>query len=169
MNVHKTLSSRNEAFAADRFVPGLRMMPTLKTVVVGCVDPRVDPEAILGTELGEVAVIRNVGGRVTPAVLEELAMLRSVTQSAGADLGEGWQLIILQHTDCGIARIADDVESLATYLGVAPEGVPATHVPDPHAAVARDMEVLLAETRLGAGIAVSGMVYDVATGVVETV
>ncbi|WP_425343349.1 carbonic anhydrase [Pseudofrankia saprophytica] len=35
-------------------------------MVVGCVDPRVDPTHVLGLEQGEAAVIRNVGGRITP-------------------------------------------------------------------------------------------------------
>ncbi|MCX6471841.1 carbonic anhydrase [Williamsia herbipolensis] len=169
MDVHETLTTRNKSFAADAFAPGLRMMPVLKTIVIGCVDPRVDPELLLGAGLGDIAVIRNVGGRVTPGVLDELAMLRSVTQAAGADLGAGWQLIVLQHTNCGITRIADDTPALASFFGVAEDHVADTYVADPRAAVARDMELLKAETRLGAGIAVSGMVYDVETGLVETV
>ena len=169
MDVQETLTTRNKSFAADTFARGLRMMPVLKTIVIGCVDPRVDPELVLGAALGEIAVIRNVGGRVTPGVLDELAMLRSVTQAAGADLGAGWQLIVMQHTNCGITRIADDTPALAAYFGVAEDDVADTHVADPRAAVARDMELLKAETRLGAGIAVSGMVYDVETGLVETV
>ena len=37
--------------------------------------PRVDPTEVLATDQGEVAAIRNVGGRVTPETLMELAML----------------------------------------------------------------------------------------------
>jgi carbonic anhydrase len=35
-------------------------------MVVGCVDPRVDPAHVLGLSNGEAAIIRNVGGRITP-------------------------------------------------------------------------------------------------------
>ena len=62
-------------------------MPRLKTIVIGCVDPRVAPNDVLSFELGDAAAIRNVGGRVTPALVQELAMLRKVTQAAGGDIG----------------------------------------------------------------------------------
>jgi carbonic anhydrase len=62
MDVVETLTGRNTDFAANRFSPGLRLMPSLKTIVIGCVDPRVDPNAVLGVAPGEVGTIRNVGG-----------------------------------------------------------------------------------------------------------
>ncbi|WP_045821293.1 carbonic anhydrase [Williamsia herbipolensis] len=145
------------------------LMPALRTIVIGCVDPRVDPELLLGAQVGEVAVIRNVGGRVTPGVLDELAMLRSVTQAAGGDLGAGWEVIVLQHTDCGITRLAGDDATLAGFLGVRADEVGSKSVGDPRAAVAHDVGILDGETRLGAGLRVSGMVYDVTTGLVDAV
>ena len=39
--------------------------PTPHTLqVLGCVDSRVDPAQVLGLDLGEAVVMRNVGGRV---------------------------------------------------------------------------------------------------------
>jgi carbonic anhydrase len=52
----------------------------------------VDPAQILGIDLGEVAVIRNIGGRVTAVTLQELALLRKLTQARGSDLDQGWNL-----------------------------------------------------------------------------
>lgn len=40
----------NKEYAAHRYVAGLAMMPSLKTIVIGCADPRVDPTAVLGAE-----------------------------------------------------------------------------------------------------------------------
>lgn len=168
MGVTEDLVVRNAGHAQTRFAPGLRMMPSLRTVVVGCVDPRVDPTDVLGTTTGEVAAMRNVGGRVTPGLLGELVMLRAVTQAAGGDLGPGWELVVLHHTDCGITRLVDRSEMLAEFLGVDPSEVSADTVFDPWAAVAADVAVLRAETRLP-GLRVSGLVYDVVTGLVETV
>lgn len=165
MTVAQTLADRNAALAAERFPADLRMMPVLKTILIACVDPRVDPERLLGVEPGEVAVIRNVGGRVTPDVLDQLALLRAVTQAAGGDLGAAWELVVLQHTDCGITRLADH-PALGGFLGVDQTGLSARAVQDPYAAVAVDRGLLEAETRLGAGITVTGLVYDVATGLV---
>jgi len=66
MSTLDTLLERNHEFAEHRFVAGLPMRPSLKTVIVGCADPRVDPVHILGLEPGEAVVVRNVGGRVNP-------------------------------------------------------------------------------------------------------
>jgi carbonic anhydrase len=54
----------------------LTILPSLKVFVIGCVDPRVAPSHVLGLELGEAATIRNIGGRVTSSVLDELVLLR---------------------------------------------------------------------------------------------
>ena len=81
MTVVDTLAERNDDFARTRFIPGLPMLPRLRTLVVGCVDPRVDPAHVLGLETGDAAVIRNVGGRVTPDVLAELALLGRLARS----------------------------------------------------------------------------------------
>ncbi|MFE7358979.1 carbonic anhydrase [Streptomyces sp. NPDC057543] len=55
-------------------------MPSGSLTVIGCVDPRVDPSDVLGLKLGEAAVIRNVGGRVTPATR---AMLKTCGSASG--------------------------------------------------------------------------------------
>lgn len=43
MSVIETLTQRNEAFASSRFSADLKIMPSMKTMIIGCVDPRVDP------------------------------------------------------------------------------------------------------------------------------
>jgi len=42
------LCARNSEFAASKLPAGLAMMPAMKTMVIGCADPRVDPELIFG-------------------------------------------------------------------------------------------------------------------------
>jgi carbonic anhydrase len=144
-------------------------MPRLKTIVIGCVDPRVAPNDVLSFELGDAAAIRNVGGRVTPALVQELAMLRKVTQAAGGDIGPEWEFIVLRHTDCGITRLEGSPELLAAFFDVEEDRLEAKAVNDPRAAVAVDVAALKADPSLPAGVLVSGLVYDVATGLVETV
>ncbi len=78
METIETLKERNKHFAAHEFRRGLAMMPALKTMIIGCADPRVDPADVLGLELGDAALIRNIGGRITPATLQTMAMLRLV-------------------------------------------------------------------------------------------
>src|SRR6195952_415080 len=74
------LTARNRAFAADGFDPDLLINPSGDMMVIGCVDPRVDPTQVLGIRHGEAAVIRNVGGRITPSTFRTIAMLGKVGQ-----------------------------------------------------------------------------------------
>jgi len=164
-----TLLQRNEGFASNRFSADLKIMPSLKTMIIGCVDPRVDPAEIFGLQPGETAVIRNVGGRITPATLQVMAMLRIVAKESGGEIGKGWNLIVLHHTDCGINCLVRSPELLAKHFGVAPEGLSALAITDPYQAVKVDVAAIKANPLLPGGFLVSGLVYDVATGKVETV
>jgi carbonic anhydrase len=168
MGIVETLISRNADFAKNGFSGDLRLMPSMKTIVIGCVDPRVDPDSVLGTTPGEVATLRNVGGRVTPGLLRELVMLREVVQAGGGDIGPGWEFLVLHHTDCGITRLEGQPELLSDFFATDQAHLAEHAVGDPAAAVARDVAVLRADTRLP-GVRVSGLVYDIATGLVETV
>ncbi len=105
---------RNRDFVRTGFDAGLTINPSGNMMVIGCVDPRVDPTRILGIEHGEAAVIRNVGGRITPSTLKTLAMLRRVgaANSDGIPRGD-WNLVILHHTDCGMTDLAAYPDLLA--------------------------------------------------------
>ena len=100
MDIVTELLARNAAFAEDGFNQGLKIIPSKKIMIIGCVDPRVDPMDVLGLEPGEAAIIRNVGGRVNPALFETMEILTTVAKAGGGALGEGWNLIVLQHTQC---------------------------------------------------------------------
>lgn len=170
MTVIDDLIQRNKAFASNDFNAGLKMMPSMKTVVIGCVDPRVDPVDVLGLKHGEAAVIRNVGGRINPATLQNMAVVRSVAQAQGKEVGPGWNLIVLHHTDCGITPCMHHApELLAKNLGVTVADLENLAIADPYAAVAIDVAAIKANPQLPAEFIVTGMVYDVATGLVETV
>ncbi len=167
MTTLDTLCTRNKEFAASKHPAGLAMMPATKTMVIGCADPRVDPELIFGLELGDAAVIRNVGGRVTPSTLQTMAMLRMVGQAEGAAPGPGWNLVVLHHTDCGITRLAQYPDMLASYFGVEASDLPGLGVSDPWVSAAVDVAALKANPFLPAEFVVSGLVYDVDTGLVD--
>jgi carbonic anhydrase len=163
------LTGRNADFAADRFVPGLRINPSGNLMIVGCVDPRVDPAHVLGLRHGEAAVIRNVGGRITPATLRTMTMLGKVGQAHpdGRQAGD-WNLVVLHHTDCGMTDLAPFPDLLAEYFEIAADELDAEAVTDPTASVRIDVDVVL-QAITGSAFLVSGLVYDVATGLVETV
>jgi len=164
-----TLTTRNADFARHGFVPGRSMMPTLKTLVIGCVDPRVDPAHVLGLADGDALVIRNIGGRWTPGALQTMATLRAIAEAEGATPGPGWNLIVLQHTDCGITRLGGQPDLLAGTFGIDAADLPAKAAGDPRAAVAVDVAEIKANPFLPADFIVSGLVYDVRTGLIETV
>jgi carbonic anhydrase len=155
------LVRRNTAFAATGAFAGLPF-PTSDTLqVLGCVDSRVDPSDVLGLQLGEGVVMRNIGGRITPAALRSWALLGRL--SAGQP--PGGHLVILHHTDCGITRLTGYPEQLAAFFEIPAEELAGKAVTDPYAAVRVD--AALARHALPPGRLVSGLVYDVATGLIE--
>lgn len=170
MDYLETLTERNADFAANGFASGLKMLPSMKTIIVGCVDPRVDPADLFGLETGEAVVIRNVGGRINNALLETMDILETVAGVAGKTIGDGWNLIMLHHTDCGIIPCYKHApELLARNLNVTVKELDRMEIADPHAAVRLDVAALKNNPDLAAGFMVSGVVYDVANGTVETV
>lgn len=169
MNALETLTARHQAAAVQPVDPSLTLLPSLRTMVIGCADPRVDPVFVLGLQPGEAAVLRNVGGRVTPGALREMALLQEVARAHGATPGSHFDVIVLHHTDCGIASLQERPEQLAGYFGVEAAALPSKAVGDPRAAVAADVALLRAHARLPGTWAVSGLVYDVHTGHLEVV
>ena len=169
MTTLDTLIERNQDFASHHFTKDLPLLPTLRAMIIGCVDPRVDPALLLGLKPGEAVVIRNIGGRITPGTLQTMGMLTRIAQSEGGNPAGPFHLIILQHTQCGIAHLEENPDLLAGYFGIGKEGLPAKAIADPHVAVAVDVAALKANPALPGDWLVSGLVYDVTTGLVEVV
>ncbi|GCE08135.1 carbonic anhydrase [Dictyobacter aurantiacus] len=169
MTMLDTLVERNQGFVSHQFQKDLPLMPTLRAMIIGCVDPRVDPAHLLGLGPGEAVVIRNVGGRVTPGALQTLGMLGRIAPSEEGNPAGEFHLIVLQHTQCGIARLEGNPDLLASYFGIGQEGLSSRAVTDPYAAVAVDVATLKANPTLPGSWLVSGLVYDVTTGMVEVV
>lgn len=139
-------------------------------MIIGCVDPRVDPMDIFKLKAGEAAVIRNVGGRIDKTIFETMAVLGTVAKVGGNAVGEGWNLIVLHHTDCGIiSGYKHSPDLLAQYLRVEPAQMENMAMTDPYKSVAIDVAALKANPKLPGGFMVSGVVYDVATGRIEIV
>lgn len=171
MNIIDTLIQRNEVFSKETFNVDLKIMPpTEKVMIIACVDPRCDPADIFGLKHGEAAVIRNVGGRINPPTLQALGLVRAVGKNIGVEIGPGWNMIILHHTDCGITPCLQHApELLAKNLGVSVDDLKNMAISDPYEAVAIDIAALKQNPQLPPGMMVTGLVYDVATGLVKTV
>jgi carbonic anhydrase len=170
MNNLELMLKHNKEFAAP-MPPLPQSLETLKAVIVGCADMRVDPAYVLGIKPGEAVVLRNIGGRVTPGLLEEFALLGRIGKVAGTIPGSGgeFHLIVLHHTDCGSTRLVGDPAMLAHYFQIPEKEVAARSVPDPRKSVVVDVAALRAIAALPGEWLISGLVYDVATGQVEVV
>src|SRR6202453_2939708 len=177
MNNLDRLLQRNKEFAVQQVAAGtlmpslLRAMPNVKAIIIGCADMRVDPAHVLGIKPGEAVVIRNIGGRINPGLLEQLGLLGRIGQVAEAIPGGGgeFHIIVLHHTDCGITRLAGDPAMLAHYFQIKESELKAKAVTDPRAAVAIDVALLRSIPALPPKWLLSGLVYDVATGLVDVV
>jgi carbonic anhydrase len=169
-----SMLERNKVFAAQpstadgNFQKGLL---NLKAIIIGCADMRVDPAHVLGIKLGEAVVMRNIGGRITPGLLEQLAMLGRIGEVAGEVPGGGgeFHIIVLQHTDCGMTRLAGETAMLIDYFQVPAGELKSKTVLDPRAAVAGDVATLRAVPALPGNWLISGLVYDVASRRAEVV
>ena len=177
MNNLDPLLQRNKEFAAQQSAEGTlmpslpRAMPNVKAIIIGCADMRVDPAHVLGIKPGEAIVLRNIGGRITPGLLEQLALLGRIGEVAGEIAGGGreFHLVVLQHTDCGITRLTGDPAKLVHYFQIQAGELETKAVTDPRSAVAVDVAILRAIPALPSAWLISGLVYEVATGLVEIV
>jgi len=162
------LLDRNRQFASDFAAADLPGLPRLRAVVLTCADPRVDPAHILGLELGEVAVIRNNGGRVTEAVVEEIATLAFMVAKIDRPEPRPWELVLMQHTQCGAERFADPdfQRALKEHIGV---DVSSSAIADHEQSLHEDVERLRSAPGVPGYIVVSGYIYDVQHGHVREV
>jgi carbonic anhydrase len=161
---------RNRAFAAAGGHQGAVVFPKLSLFVITCLDPRVDPAHFLGLDLGDAMVVRNVGGRVTPEVINDVAFIGQLAESLLPD-GPLFEVAVIHHTQCGTGALADD-----TFRRRYAERVDADEVTlrehavlNPAATVSRDVERLRAAPAISPRVTASGHVYDVVTGLVQTV
>jgi len=166
------LLEHNEQFALT-YAPAALGLPTTQMIILTCLDHRIDPAMMLGLEPGDAPVIRNAGGRVTEAVIDDLAYLAFLTEQLSGGPGALdtlFEVAIIHHTQCGTGFLADPSfrHQAAEATGLPEAALEASAVADPHAAVKADVERLLASPRLSPEVSVSGHVYDIATGRVTT-
>jgi carbonic anhydrase len=94
---------------------GLAVAPALHTSVLTCMDSRIDVFALFGLEIGDVHVLRNAGGVVTDDVVRSLTISQRKLETR--------DILLVQHTGCGLATFTDDEfsEELAQEVGMRPQ------------------------------------------------
>lgn len=166
----RTALARNREFAAAGGHQDAVVFPNLRLFVITCLDPRVDPAHFLGLGMSDAMVVRNVGGRVTPAVINDVAFIGQLAETILPD-GPLFEVAVIHHTQCGAGALADDAfrRRYADRIGADESALLEHAVLDPAATVTADVERLCSAAAISTRIAVSGHVYDVVTGLVQTV
>jgi carbonic anhydrase len=167
---------RNERFAAAggmRDVPAIPFIPFQQVYLITCVDPRVEPSAVLGAKLGEAIVARNLGGRVTPSVVKDLAWVAHLHENKTPD-ADWFEVAVMHHTDCGSGLFADDElrRGYAARGGYDQQTAAAMAVLDPAKTVHQDVALLKSAPELAGSrdhFRIGGYAYDLTTGLVTTV
>jgi carbonic anhydrase len=167
MSALDSMLERNKDFAARQSATGTLMpslpqaLPNVKAIIIGCADMRVDPAHVLGIRPGEAVVMRNIGGRITPGLLEQLGLLGRIGEVAGEIPGGGgeFHIVVVQHTDCGITRLVSDPAMLTRYFQIQEGDLKKKAVSDPRAAVAADIALLRTIPALPGGWLLSGLIY----------
>ena len=165
------LLERNREFAAtDARREVLGMAPRQPVLLITCLDPRVDPAAVLGVQLGDALVVRNAGGRVNRAVIEDVAFISYMGETMNPD-GPLFEVAVIHHTQCGTAALANEDfrRAFAERTGFEETKLAQEPVFDPAVTARAVGERLLPAAEVSPRITVSGHVYDLETGLVSTV
>ena len=148
---------------AARFDRGdLPLPPARRVAVVACMDARLDPQALLGLDLGDAHVIRNAGGAVTDDVVRSLAISQRLLGTR--------EIVRVHHTDCGMLTFTDDEfrQAVEADTGIRPPWA-AEAFADLEADVRQSVARVVASPFIPHRDAVRGFVYDVSTGALAEV
>ena len=136
--------------------------PRLQTVILTCMDARIDPVSLFGLNPGDAHVLRNAGALATPDVLRSLALSQAILGTR--------EVLVLGHTECGLLgrSEAELAEAIRSKSGHKP-GMELGGFKDLDAAVAGTVEAIRASKFLAHRGAVHGYVYDIDAGSVRPV
>jgi carbonic anhydrase len=149
------------AAAQDRGA-GVSHKPALQTVIVTCMDTRIDAYTLFGLGPGDVHVLRNAGGVITDDVIRSIAISQRRLGTTS--------VFVMHHTECGMCSVTDDELSneLAADAGYHPPWRPGTFR-DPVSDVTEGVRRLRHSPFLYSDTPVRGFVLDIATYEIEEI
>jgi carbonic anhydrase len=100
MSATDELLQNSQDYAASFDKGALSKAPGKKVAVVACMDARVNPYGILGLSEGDAHVISNAGGVITDDEIRSLSISQHLLGTE--------EVILIQHTDCGMLSFTDD-------------------------------------------------------------
>ncbi len=162
------LKTRNQDFAAGFTQGDLVPLPKLGMIIVACIDARVDPTTVFGLELGDAVIMRNNGGRVTPATIEEITALSLLVGRVTSQDAPVFHVMLMQHTKCGAQQFAvpEFQADIEARTGI---DVSMSAITDPESDLMVDIARLRDAPNLHGGLTVSAMLYDIETGQVREI
>jgi carbonic anhydrase len=103
-------------------------------------------------------------------VINDVAFIGQLAENVRPD-GRLFEVAVIHHTQCGTGALADDTfrRTYAERIGAEESTLREHAVIDPMETVTRDVERLRSAPQISPRVTVSGHVYDVVTGLVQTV
>ena len=162
MSIVDELLVANRGYADGFGSGGLAMPPARHVAIVTCMDARVHPEQALGIALGDAHVIRNAGGRAEDAIRSLVISQRLLGTT---------EIVVMHHTDCGMLTFsnADLAAKIKGDLGVDTGDRDFLPFTDLEQSVRDDLATLRNSELVPDDIPITGLIYDVNTGVVSEV
>jgi len=163
MAVIDELVQNNEAFASNFDKGDLPMPPAKHVAIVTCMDARLHPSKFLGLEVGDADVIRNAGGRASDDAIRSLVISSHLLATN--------EFAVIHHTDCEMllftnedlrSKLAETTDADVSNLDFLPFS-------DNAETLRVDVELIRRSPFIPLGTRVSGYIYDVKTGKLETV
>ena len=136
---------------------GLDAPPRRRLAILTCMDARIDLDAMLDLELGDAHVVRNAGAIATTDVIRTLAASQRLLGTE--------EIVVIQHTDCGIHRMDPAVfaADVARDTGVEVDWeVPATD--SPRTTLTMTLEILRNSPEIPHRDRIRGYVLELETG-----
>jgi len=146
-----------DSFASSFKYADLPARPRRRLAIVTCMDARIDVNRIFGLDLGEAHVIRNAGGVVTDDVIRSLMLSQLLLGTE--------EIAIIQHTNCGMTRFAEDElkAAIEEKIGLRPHFA-LEAFKDVEREVKQNMARIKASPFIPHKGKVRGFVYDVTNG-----
>lgn len=163
-----TFYDRNESFKSSFTQGDLVIAPRFKTLIICCVDARVDPAHFLALELGDALVMRTVGARLTDAAITEAAMLYWLMYGA-SDGAVKLGIALIGHNDCGMERLTNPAVAAQFAARVGQDVVDAYAIANSEEVLLQDLARLMSDPRTPDGMTATVHMYDVTTGSLSTV
>lgn len=148
MSTADQIRRANAEYAARHYRGGLPLAPAKRLAVLTCMDARIVPMPGFGLEIGDAHVIRNAGALATDDALRSLAVSHR--------LGGTHEAIVVGHTDCALESASEELRGFQSF-------------PDVFESVRESVRRIEASPLLPDDYAVTGFVFDVATGLLQPV